>query len=145
MDTLFFASFIVDTFTSELITVTIDSGSIDSSAIPLEIFSGTVRLIPIIGVSDDNSTLPNRYYLGQNYPNPFNPVTTIKFDLPAGAHTTLIIYNILGQEVIRLVDDFLEQGRYTYRWDAAGKPSGMYIYKLTSGRFVQSRKMVLLK
>lgn len=145
MDTLFFATFIVDSFTSELITITIDSGSIDSSAIPLELFSGTVQLIPIVGVSDDNSSLPDRYYLSQNYPNPFNPATTIKFDLPAGAHTTLIIYNILGQEVNRLADEFLEQGSYRYRWDATGKPSGMYIYKLTSGYFVQSRKMVLLR
>ena len=144
-DTLFNLLFEADLFVEEFINIIIDSAIIDTGKVPVELKNGGVQLIPIVGVGDDNSSLPDRYYLGQNYPNPFNPVTTIKFDLPAGGHSTLIIYNILGQEVIRLVDEFLEQGRYAYNWDASGKTSGLYIYKLTSGNFVQSRKMVLLK
>ena len=91
------------------------------------------------------SILQTSIVLEQNYPNPFNPITIIKFDIPVSNHTSLIIYNILGQEVTRLVDNPLEAGRYSYDWDASDVSSGVYIYKLTSGDFVQSRKMILLK
>ena len=109
-------------------------------------FTDIYRLRSVVSAQAEPETyLPKSPVLEQNYPNPFNPVTVIRFGLPVAEHTTLIIFDLLGREVIRLVDEFLEQGRYTYRWDAAGKPSGMYIYKLTSGNFVQTKKMVLLK
>jgi len=85
------------------------------------------------------------YKLAQNYPNPFNPSTTISFDLPQAGVTTLKVYNILGQEVATLFNGFEKSGAHQVLFDATNLSSGVYFYKLQSGSFVQSRKMVLLK
>jgi hypothetical protein len=89
--------------------------------------------------------LPQAYGLGQNYPNPFNPTTEIAFALPEAAHVTLEIYNVLGQRVATLVDDFREAGTYTVNWDASSQSSGIYLYRLQTGQFIETRKMILLK
>jgi len=89
--------------------------------------------------------LPETYALNQNYPNPFNPNTEINFDIPTRSHTTLKVYNILGQEVETLVDEELSQGRYVAEWDASMYSSGIYFYKLNSEDFVDTKKMVLVK
>jgi hypothetical protein len=85
------------------------------------------------------------YRLEQNYPNPFNPSTMLSFALPQSGLTTLKVYNILGQEVATLLNGFEKSGVHQVLFDAATLSSGVYFYKLQSGNFVQSKKMVLLK
>jgi len=94
---------------------------------------------------------PSAFALKQNAPNPFNPVTTIRFDLPNPTKVTLIVYNILGQEVIRLINnESMEAGFHEIRWNGqnqAGRStsSGIYLYRIEAGEFSKARKMLLLK
>lgn len=88
--------------------------------------------------------LPDQFTLYQNYPNPFNPSTTISFDLPRESEYEIAIFNLLGQRV----DDITgrsEAGRVSVNWQAGARGSGVYLYRVTAGSFIQSRKMVLLK
>jgi len=92
--------------------------------------------------------VPTEYALEQNYPNPFNPNTAVNYQIPmtkSQVHTTLKIYNILGQEVATLVDEVKEPGYYTVTWDAPEMASGVYFYCLTAGEFTTTRNMVLMK
>jgi hypothetical protein len=89
--------------------------------------------------------LPEEFSLAQNYPNPFNPKTRIEFTLPTDAKVAIKVFNILGEEVASLVDRVLEAGYQSVDWDAAGMPSGIYLYRITAGSFSASRKMLLLK
>ena len=94
--------------------------------------------------------VPDRYALKQNYPNPFNPVTQIEYQLKQAGLTSLKIYNVLGQEVAELVNEFQNTGFYTVQWDGLtnnGVPaaSGIYLYRLDSGDYCKSMKMVMLK
>ncbi len=92
-----------------------------------------------------DSQLPTSYGLEQNYPNPFNPTTEIKYQLPEAAHVRLTIYNILGQEVVRLVDTQQALGFYSVKFDASRFASGTYIYRLEAGDFIETKRMVLIK
>lgn len=94
---------------------------------------------------DSDVPLPNHFYLGQNYPNPFNPMTDIRYQIAERSHVTLEIYNVLGQEVARLVDEMQDAGFKSVGWDGAKFSSGLYFYKLTAGDFTGVRKMILLK
>ncbi len=85
------------------------------------------------------------FELSQNYPNPFNPATTIRFSLPEAGNVKLILYNILGQEIKTLINEFKESGVHSINFNASDLNSGLYIYKLESGSFTQTRKMTLLK
>ncbi len=87
----------------------------------------------------------NYYSLQQNYPNPFNPATTIRFILPHAGNVKLGIYNILGEEIISLVNEYKESGVHTINFDANGLNSGVYLYKIETNGFVQSHKMMLIK
>jgi photosystem II stability/assembly factor-like uncharacterized protein len=94
--------------------------------------------------------LPERFSLNQNYPNPFNPDTYIPFDLRQGANVKLKVFNILGQEIRTLKDGFMQTGSYAIPWDGKDQrgfsvASGIYIYRLEAGNFIQSRKMILVK
>ena len=89
--------------------------------------------------------LPECFTLDQNYPNPFNPVTTIRFSLPETRQVTLVIYDISGSEVARLVDGQLEQGAHRITWDASGFASGTYLYKLSAGGDSEVRKLLLIR
>ncbi len=91
------------------------------------------------------SEIPDDYMLHANYPNPFNPVTTMKYDLPFDSEVTLTVYDMLGREVVTLVNEMKSAGRYSVTFNAAGLPSGMYFYKIKAHDFVQVRKMILLK
>jgi len=99
----------------------------------------------------DNDKIPSNFYLYQNYPNPFNPITTIKYSIPliSGQTSTvsvsLNVYDILGRMVAKLVNDFQTPGDYTYEFDATGLTSGVYFYRLQSGSFSQTRKLLYLK
>jgi hypothetical protein len=87
--------------------------------------------------------------LYQNYPNPFNPVTKIRLDIaPASCcnkSTLLIIYDLLGQELVTLVNEPLVAGTYEVEWDASNFPSGVYFYTLSSDTYKETKKMVLIK
>ncbi len=85
------------------------------------------------------------YKLYQNYPNPFNPSTKIEFEIPNREHVKLIIYDILGREVKRVVDEILPTGRYTVEVDMSGHSSGVYFYRLEAGNFISVKKMILVK
>lgn len=90
--------------------------------------------------------IPTSYSLSQNYPNPFNPSTKINYDLPRNSKVMLVIYDILGQEVMRLVNnEFKLAGRYTVEFNGLNYASGVYFYRIEAGNFVQSKKMVLIK
>ena len=86
-----------------------------------------------------------KYELTQNYPNPFNPTTKISWEAPVSSWQTLRVYDVLGNEIATLVNEYREAGRYSINFDASNMPSGVYIYKLQAGDFTQTRKMTLLK
>ncbi len=96
-------------------------------------------------IKSDTQPLLTEYALEQNYPNPFNPTTTIKFSTPVASVVTLKIYNILGEEVKTLVDKYREIGNHTVQFNANNLSSGIYLYKLQAGSFVETKKMILLK
>ena len=85
------------------------------------------------------------YSLSNAFPNPFNPETKIEYSLSLKSDVSLIIYNLLGEEVIRLVDGFQPAGYHTIEWNASNSASGIYFYRLQVGNFVNKKKMVLLK
>ena len=89
--------------------------------------------------------IPEQFRLGQNYPNPFNPTTTIEFDLPAGSFVTLKIYSLQGKEVTTLISENLYPGTYQAEFTAGNLASGLYVYRLTAGSFLQTKKMSLVK
>jgi hypothetical protein len=88
---------------------------------------------------------PSTYSLEQNYPNPFNPSTTIKYQLPKAGFVTLKIYDILGKEVITLVNENKVAGRHSVELNASRFSGGVYIYELKTPGFTSSKKMVLTK
>ena len=89
--------------------------------------------------------VPQEYALLQNYPNPFNPTTTIEFSLPRQARVTLTVFNVLGEEVASLINETMEAGEKSVQFDAAGLPSGVYLYRLQAEGFVQARSMMLIR
>ncbi len=91
------------------------------------------------------SIAPAEYSLHQNYPNPFNPNTIISFSIPRSGNVVLKVYDMLGKEIATLANGFYDDGFYTVSFDGLHLPSGMYLYKLTSGNFTQVKKMTLLK
>ena len=108
-------------------------------------FSEEVSATPVvIGVEDEHS-IPAEYTLSKNFPNPFNPRTTIKYAIPKSGEVSLIVYNLLGEEVTRLISENHQAGYHQVTWDASNMASGVYFYRLQAGDFVQTRKMVLLK
>ncbi len=100
---------------------------------------------PTLTEVEEEVAAPNGYVLFQNYPNPFNPSTTIAFSLPESQKVTLKIYNILGAEVATLVDGQLSASYHQYKFDASNLASGIYIYQLQAGSFIQAKKFTLIK
>jgi len=97
----------------------------------------------VTGVEEELQSLT--FSLEQNYPNPFNPSTIISWQSPIGSWQTVKIYDVLGNEVVTLVDEYKPAGRYEVELDAATLPSGVYFYQLKAGEFVNTKKMILLK
>jgi hypothetical protein len=89
------------------------------------------------------AAIPVSITLLQNYPNPFNPSTTIKYELPKSSDVRLSVYDLLGREVTVLVNERRDAGVHEVKYDAAGLSSGMYLYRLQAGDFVQTRKLIL--
>jgi hypothetical protein len=112
-------------------------------------FDGTFEYSNEIEVEVDFT--PKEFVLYQNYPNPFNPNTTIKYEIPnvettqRVVFTTLKVYDVLGNEVATLVNEEKQSGVYEVEFDASSLASGMYLYKLQAGAFIQSKKMILTK
>jgi len=99
----------------------------------------------LVSVSDPESQFPQEIRLFQNYPNPFNPSTSISFAISKRTHVRLQVFNLLGQIIETLVNDNRLPGSYTLSWNASGSPSGLYIYRMVAGEFIQTKKAVLLK
>lgn len=96
------------------------------------------------------ANIPDKFYLNQNYPNPFNPITTIKFGLPESNHTTLRIINLRGQVISTLIDENLKAGEHVVEWDGTDDrkvkvASGVYLFQIKAGEFVDTKKLVLVK
>jgi hypothetical protein len=89
--------------------------------------------------------MPRDYGLEQNFPNPFNPTTSIAYEIPAFSHVTMKVYDMLGREVATLVNEEKPAGRYTVQFNASGLASGVYLYEMEAGSFVQIRKLVVLR
>jgi len=101
-------------------------------------------------IEDGESTLPKEYVLYQNFPNPFNSSTNISFTLPQDQKISLTIYNMLGREVINLFNQFLSAGEHTISWDGLDKmgnrvSSGIYFYRINANRFIDTKKMLLIR
>ena len=101
-------------------------------------------------IANETDNKLSDYYLFQNYPNPFNPSTTIKYSIPSNvkremSNVKIIVYDILGNEVATLLDENKPAGNYEVRFDGSNLSSGIYFYKLQSGSFIQTKKLLLLK
>lgn len=98
-----------------------------------------------VGINVISTEIPDKFNLGQNYPNPFNPTTKFEFQIAEYGLLKLTIYNALGKEVTILVNQQLQPGTYETDWDASAYPSGVYYYRIESGNFTETKKMVLIK
>lgn len=105
-------------------------------------FDGTFEYSKSIEV---DVTLPAKFELAQNYPNPFNPTTSISFTIPQSGNVKLAVYNLLGQEVAVILNEYKEAGSYNIEFDAQNMNSGVYLYKLESNGLTLTKKMTLLK
>ncbi len=110
-----------------------------------ELWLDDIRIVSSpASVNDAFAILPKEFRLEQNYPNPFNPSTTIQFDVPQSSHVTLRIFNVLGQNVATLVNGTIEAGSHSVQWNA-DVSAGIYLCRLESGTFFQTRKLLLVK
>jgi hypothetical protein len=100
---------------------------------------------PATGVRTTVELNPLTFKLGQNYPNPFNPSTTIQFELPSRSLMTLKVYDLIGREVATLVNGIKEAGSHEIKFDASGLPSGIYLYRIVTDKYVETKKLVLIK
>jgi hypothetical protein len=107
--------------------------------------NGSGGVIDLYVSKNNIAAIPKEYYLEQNYPNPFNPSTIIKYALPDAVHVSLTVYNVLGQEVATLVNEQQDAGYKSVKFEMSNLPSGVYLYRLTAGSFVDLKKMVLMK
>ncbi len=106
----------------------------------------------VVSVEDETPNLPKEFHLSQNYPNPFNPTTIIKYSIPNVARSeasqnkiVLKVYNVLGKEIATLVNEEKPPGTYEVTFNAAGLPSGVYLYRLTTGNLSYVKKLILIK
>jgi hypothetical protein len=100
----------------------------------------------VVGIEDFvMSDIPTKFSLVQNYPNPFNPTTTIKYQMPELGVVTLKVFDVLGSEILTLVNEEKPIGSYKIEFNATGLPSGIYFYRLKSGDFIQTKKMLLIR
>jgi hypothetical protein len=99
----------------------------------------------ITPVVTENEIAPDEYVLNQNYPNPFNPVTVIKYSIPKTELVKLTVYDILGKEIETLVNEVKNPGEYRVDFNASSYTNGVYFYKLTTGNFSQTKKMLFVK
>ena len=96
-------------------------------------------------VKNNENEIIQDYHLDQNFPNPFNPNTTISWQSPEGIHQTIKIFDVLGNEIATVVDEYKQVGNYEIEFNASNLPSGVYFYQLKAGSFINTKKMILLK
>ncbi len=113
-------------------------------------YSTTHTMMASAADDDMSGTMPAVFGLAQNYPNPFNPTTAISFTLPKSSQVRLVIFNVLGQQVRTLADDYLSAGTHTVYWDGADADgnrmaSGVYYYRLVTDGYSQTKEMILAK
>lgn len=97
------------------------------------------------GVGNQNNEAPANYKLEQNYPNPFNPTTTINYSIPNASDVSIKVYDMLGNEVMTLVNEHKNAGNYSTSVNASNLSSGIYLYKIVAGSFTETKKMTLIK
>jgi hypothetical protein len=118
--------------------------SIKGAVVNGELYGDTTQIITSVFDLEEPSSNSN-YKISQNYPNPFNPSTTISYSIPKAEFVTLKVFDILGRETASLVNESKEAGNYSLTFNAGNIPSGIYFYKLTSGSFMATKKLILLK
>lgn len=137
--------------TNDIPDVAIIKFTIDSSLATYKLHQGSKWYIdflffgPLSDVEDEQTDIPNTFYLNQNYPNPFNPTTKITYSIPEISFVTLKVYDVLGNELATLINEEKVAGTYEVDFDAVILSSGVYFYQLKSGEFIDSKKMMLLK
>ena len=94
---------------------------------------------------ENEETIPTVFKLEQNYPNPFNPSTRIKFAVPERSNVLIKIYDILGSEVATLLNEEMDAGWYENNFNAAGLSSGVYLFRMEAGKFINTKKMIYLR
>jgi GH43 family beta-xylosidase len=99
----------------------------------------------VTDVEKEEEPIPTIFKLEQNYPNPFNPSTVIKFGVPEKSRVLVKVYDILGNEVTTLVNEDLDAGLYSREFNASGYSSGIYIYRMQAGTYINTKKMILVK
>jgi type IX secretion system substrate protein len=119
----------------------VNDNNIDGAAFLLDLVSVT----SLVGVENNNNEIPASYGLQQNYPNPFNPSTQISYSIPKGGNVKLAVYDMVGNEVAIITNEFKKAGNYTINFDASRLSSGVYFYKLTSEGYSDVKKMILIK
>lgn len=139
-----------ESFTSTLNNLAVgESGSVYAGG--TEMINGQSRMMVVkfrqvlTSALDEGRGLPDVYSLEQNYPNPFNPSTAIEYRIPKAGHVSLKVYTILGQEAVSLVDEFQSAGTYRATLNGSSLSSGVYLYRLNSGSFSETKKMLLVK
>ncbi len=128
-------------------TLVVSGGSVPSITIPAytSLCYSSIPDSMLLDVEPMISEIPTEFSLNQNYPNPFNPSTRIAFSVQVSGFTSLRIFDVLGREVATLVNEQLAAGKYELPFDARGLSSGVYFYKLVSGSFVETKRMMLTK
>jgi lysophospholipase L1-like esterase len=112
-----------------------------AEAVDLTLFSGELDT----DVNERSENQPSTFSLSQNYPNPFNPVTTIKYSIPRYSFVSLKVFDVLSNKVANLVEGLKQAGNYVVSFNGSGLSSGVYFYRLQSGSFVETKKLVLLR
>ena len=119
---------------------------LDNAAFDVGVLKGWgLRFVNTVGVKDDGGRVPVSFALEQNYPNPFNPSTTIRFGIPRETEVSLVLYNILGQQVATLINETVKPGNHSVIFNASQLASGTYFYRLTAGSYTATKKMMLIK
>ena len=102
-------------------------------------------LSELISVQSLSTEVPDQFSLEQNYPNPFNPVTKLEFGISKSGFVSLKVFDLLGKEVVTLVNEKLNPGKYKVEFEGISLPSGVYLYTIASGEFTDTRRMMLIK
>jgi hypothetical protein len=122
----------------------LDLTAIDQNGVSIPLGVEPFSIASIATDVNEGNAVPGEYELHQNYPNPFNPATTISFVLPKRTFTSLKVFDVLGREIAVLISQELDAGSFSVRWQP-NVPSGLYVYQLRAGQYLQTKRMVLLK